>query len=212
MRKSLLLALGCLLLCSVAAHADTLYLFNGTLSTTSGNKAVTGQFTWSGTNITSWDLDFSALAGTCGYACQLGGLQAFTNLGNGYVMVGSSSDSNGSDSNHNSYQSYDGGLNNTVLAVNNYNNNNTGYSAQLLFDFNAIPGTFNTQNGNNAFAVFLDSSSNFYPQNDYSWVSGSAVEATPEPASVVLGLTGGLMLLAGFFWSERRRQAADRAA
>lgn len=209
MRKSLLLALGCLLLCSVGAHADSLYLFNGTLSTTSGNKAVTGTFTWNGSNVTSWDLDFSALAGTCGYYCQLGGLSAFTSLGNGYVMVGNSGDSNGGGAGDNSYMSYDGGLNNTILEVNGYtNNSNTGYSTQLFFNFNAIPGTFNTQGGNNVYAEFTSNSL----QNDYSWVGGSATLATPEPASVVFALTGGLMLLAGFFWQERRKQKLDSAA
>ena len=209
MRKSLLLALGCLLLCSVAARADSLYLFNGTLSTTSGNKAVTGTFTWSGSHITSWDLDFSALAGTCGYSCQLGGLYAVTTLGNGYVTVGTSADVNGTDANHNSYMSYDGGLTNTILANDGSANNTTGYDTQLAFDFNAIPGTFNTMGGNNAYAEFVEPSGN---QNDYLWVGGSATLATPEPASVVFTLTGGLMLLAGFFWRERRKQALDNAA
>jgi len=51
MRKLLVFAFGCLLLGGVAARADSLYFFNGQLSTTSGDKAVTGQFTWNGTFI-----------------------------------------------------------------------------------------------------------------------------------------------------------------
>jgi hypothetical protein len=206
MRKSLLLALGCLLLCSVGARADSLYLFNGTISTTAGNKTVTGQFTWDGANITSWNLDFSALAGTCGFYCQLGGLQAFTTLGNGYQLIGTAADSNGSGAGDNSYMSYQGGLNNTIISYFG-SNNNTNYGTQLYFDFNAIPGSFNASNSGS----WLEFDSQFN-QNDYEWVSGSAVEATPEPASVVFGLTGGLMLLAGFFWQERRKQALNRAA
>ncbi|HEY8054618.1 MAG TPA: hypothetical protein VIE13_01765 [Terriglobales bacterium] len=208
MRKSLLLALGCLLLCSVAARADSLYLFNGTLETTSGNKTVTGQFTWNGNFVTSWDLDFSQLAGTCGWYCQLGGLQPFTTLGNGYEVIGNASDSNGSAAGDNSYLSYSGGVTNTILTVSGYNNNNTAYSTQLGFDFNSVPGSFNTLGGNNQWAAFISSGL----QNDYMWAGGSATLATPEPASVVLGLTGGLMLLAGFFWQERRRHASGSQA
>jgi len=201
MRKLLVFAFGCLLLGGVAARADSLYLFNGQLSTTSGNKAITGQFTWNGTHITSWSLDFGNLAGTCGYFCQLGGLSAFSTIGDGYLLTGHASDTTDTQAGDDSFMSFNGGLTNTILSVAGMQNDNSTLSTQLLFDFNSIPGSFNT-NGPNVYAAFSSNGN----QNDYQWASGSAALATPEPPSLVLTLTGGLLLVAGVAWYEQRRK------
>lgn len=201
MKRYLLLALGCLLFTGVAAHADSLYEFSGTLSTTTGSVTVSGTFTYNGSAITSWDLDFGAVSGTCGYLCQLGPAPAFTSEGDGFVIIGSSSDSFGNVGSDNSYISYDGGLNNTILAVNSNFNNDTGYNAQLYFNFNAIPGSLDLDDSS------LVISNYGVDQDAWIFTSGSAT-LTPEPPSLLLALSGALMLLAGLGWHERKRTLA----
>ncbi|HUX67585.1 MAG TPA: hypothetical protein VMV31_08845 [Terriglobales bacterium] len=154
-----------------------------------------------GSHITSWSLDFGNLAGTCGYSCQLGGLSAFSTIGDGYLLTGRASDSSDTQAGDDSFMTYSGGLSNTIVSSAGMQNDSSVLSTELLFNFNSIPGSFNTS-GPNVYAAFISNGN----QNDYQWVSGSAALATPEPPSLVLTLTGGLLLIAGFAWYEQRRK------
>lgn len=202
MRKYLLTVACFLLLGGIAAHADSLYAFNGTVSTNSGAKSVTGTFTWNGSTITSWNLDFSQLAGTCGYYCQFA-MAPFSTIGNGYILAGHSSDTNDTASGDDSYASYQSGQTNTILSIAGMQNDSAVYSTQTGFNFNPN-WTFNLS-GPNVYAEVTLSNGN---QDDFEWTGGGATLLSPEPPSAVLMLTGGLLLMAGFTWYERRRNQA----
>ena len=51
--------------------------------------------------------------------------------------------------------------------------------------------------------------SSFTQRYAFGFSSGSVTVVTPEPPGWILGLTGGLLLLAGYFWFERRRAFAS---
>jgi hypothetical protein len=79
---------------------------------------------------------------------------------------------------------------------------NSNDSVQLTIAFTGFPGTLDTHY------------SQFYITDQdggiagLNFATGSAVAAVPEPPTGLLTLTGGLLLLAGLTWYERRNLAA----